>query len=112
MTALRTDLGISADDIVLPFQIDPFATRGRVVRLGPVVDSIARQGNEEALRILFDVGIPSQDPLRAPVTLAIGLVALRNTPLLLKTLQARADQDAARSYSGRPFSFEFMSKAR
>lgn len=56
---------------------------------------IARQGNEEALRVLFDVGIPSQDPVRAPVTLAIGLVALRNTPLLLKTLQARADQDAA-----------------
>lgn len=56
---------------------------------------IARQGNEEALRILFDVGIPSQDPIRAPVTLAIGLVALRNTPLLLKTLQARTDLDAA-----------------
>jgi HEAT repeat protein len=57
--------------------------------------NIARQGNEEALRILFDVGIPSQDPVRAPVTLAIGLVALRNTPLLLKTLPARPDQDGA-----------------
>jgi HEAT repeat protein len=57
--------------------------------------NIARQGNEEALRILFDVGVPSQDPVRAPVTLAIGLVALRNTPLLLKFLQARPDQDAA-----------------
>jgi HEAT repeat protein len=56
---------------------------------------IARQGNEEALRILFDVGIPSQDPVRAPVTLAIGLVALRNTPLLLKTLQTRQDQPEA-----------------
>lgn len=56
---------------------------------------IARQGNEEALGILFDVGIPSQDPVRAPVTLAIGLVALRNTPLLLKYLQSRTDQDAA-----------------
>ena len=29
------------------------------------------------------------------MTLAIGLVALRNTPLMLKTLQARPDQDAA-----------------
>jgi HEAT repeat protein len=56
---------------------------------------IARQGNQDALRILFDVGIPSQDPLRAPVTLAIGLVALRNTPLLLKYLETRSDQDAA-----------------
>jgi HEAT repeat protein len=65
--------------------------RGAAAGLG----NIARQGNDEALRILFDVGIPSQDPVRAPVTLAIGLVALRNTPLLLKTLQARPDQEAA-----------------
>lgn len=56
---------------------------------------IARHGNDQALRILFDVGIPSQDPVRAPVTLAISLVALRNTPLLLKTLLARPDQAAA-----------------
>ena len=65
--------------------------RGAAAGLG----NIARQGNDEALRILFDVGIPSQDPVRAPVTLAIGLVALRNTELMLKTLQARPDQDAA-----------------
>lgn len=65
--------------------------RGAAAGLG----HIARQGNEEALRILFDVGIPSQDPVRAPVTLALGLVALRNTPLLLKALEARADQDGA-----------------
>ena len=65
--------------------------RGAASGLG----NIARQGNDEALRILFDVGIPSQDPVRAPVTLAIGLVALRNTPLMLKTLQARTDQNAA-----------------
>ena len=65
--------------------------RGAAAGLG----HIARRGNEEALRILFDVGIPSQDPIRAPITLAIGLVALRNTPLMIKTLQARPDQDAA-----------------
>jgi HEAT repeat protein len=65
--------------------------RGAAAGLG----NIARQGNEDALRILFDVGIPSQDPVRAPVTLAIGLVALRNTPLMLKTLEARQDQAGA-----------------
>lgn len=65
--------------------------RGAAAGLG----NIARQGNDEALRILFNVGIPSQDPVRAPVTLAIGLVALRNTPLLLKTLEARPDQEGA-----------------
>lgn len=65
--------------------------RGAAAGLG----HIARQGNEDALRILFDVGIPSQDPVRAPVTLAIGLVALRNTPMLLKYLETRPDQEAA-----------------
>lgn len=65
--------------------------RGAAAGLG----DIARQGNADALRILFDVGIPSQDPVRAPVTLALGLVALRNTPLMLKTLEARPDQPGA-----------------
>jgi HEAT repeat protein len=65
--------------------------RGAAAGLG----QIARQGNADALRILFDIGIPSDDPVRAPVTLALGLVALRNTPLMLKTLAARPDQAAA-----------------
>jgi len=65
--------------------------RGAAAGLG----AIAVRGDEAVLQRLFDVGIPSQDPVRAPVTLAIGLVALRNIPLMLKTLEARADQDAA-----------------
>jgi HEAT repeat protein len=65
--------------------------RGAAAGLG----RIAQQGNAEALRILFDVGVPSEDPVRAPVTLALGLVALRNTPLMLKTLEGRADQAGA-----------------
>ena len=65
--------------------------RGAAAGLG----HIASHGNAEALRILFDVGIPSQDPVRAPVTLALGLVALRNTPLMLKSLEGRADQAGA-----------------
>lgn len=40
---MTSKLDISADDVVLPFQIDPFALRGRVVRLGPVVDSIIKR---------------------------------------------------------------------
>ena len=65
--------------------------RGAAAGLG----HIARQGNVEALNILFRVGIPSQDPVRAPVTLALGLVALRNTPLMLKALESHPDQAAA-----------------
>ena len=65
--------------------------RGAAAGLG----QIARQGNTEALDILFRVGIPSQDPVRAPVTLALGLVALRNTPLLLKAVAAHPNQPGA-----------------
>ena len=65
--------------------------RGAAAGLG----NVARQGNDESLGILFRVGIPSQDPVRAPVTLALGLVALRNTPLMLKALEAHADQAGA-----------------
>ena len=32
--------GVSADDLVQPFQIDPFGLRGRLVRLGPLLDEI------------------------------------------------------------------------
>jgi molecular chaperone Hsp33 len=45
MTETYAKLDISADDVVLPFQIDPFATRGRVVRLGGVVDTIVKRHN-------------------------------------------------------------------
>ncbi len=34
---------IAADDIVLPFQIDPFGLRGRLVRLGPALDLILKR---------------------------------------------------------------------
>lgn len=57
--------------------------------------AIARAGHEDVLGNLFDVGIPSQDPVRAPVTLAVGLVALRNTPMMLKVLETREDQPGA-----------------
>src|SRR5579862_6059162 len=32
-----------ADDLVQPFQIEPFAVRGRLVRLGPLIDRILTQ---------------------------------------------------------------------
>ena len=40
---LPTESGPRNDDLVQPFQIDPFALRGRLVRLGPTVDRILSQ---------------------------------------------------------------------
>jgi hypothetical protein len=53
--------------------------------------SIAISGNAEALGMLFEAGIPSADPIRAPLALAIGKVALRNTPIMLQGLQTQKD---------------------
>jgi molecular chaperone Hsp33 len=40
---LPDDHALRTDDVVQPFQLDPFALRGRLVRLGPAVDRILSQ---------------------------------------------------------------------
>ena len=52
---------------------------------------VAVNGHEDAAAALFELGAPTRDPARAAIVLAIGTVALRNTPLLLKVLDAQAD---------------------
>ena len=59
------------------------------------LDAIAIQGNGEALEMLFTAGIPSQDPIRAPLALSVAKVALRNTALVLQNLARRKDQRGA-----------------
>jgi HEAT repeat protein len=51
-------------------------------------------GRPSAVQALFEVGIPSRDPTRGPVAIAVATVALRNTPLMMSLLEkhpARAD---------------------
>lgn len=57
--------------------------------------AVAIKGNPEALSILFADGIPSRDPIRAPLALAVAKVALRNTPVLFEVLQLEKDQAGA-----------------
>ncbi len=57
--------------------------------------AIGARGNADAVAALLDIGVPSNDPLRAPMALALGTVALRNTPVLIDVLAARADRDEA-----------------
>ena len=59
------------------------------------LDAVATKGNADALQMLFTAGIPSEDPLRAPLALSVAKVALRNTPLMLKVLQTLPDQRKA-----------------
>ena len=59
------------------------------------LDAVATQGSAEALQMLFAAGVPAEDPLRAPLALAVAKVALRNTTLMLQVLQPLPDQRKA-----------------
>src|SRR5262249_43980560 len=65
--------------------------RGAAAGLG----ALAVAGRGEAADALIEIGIPSRDPTRAPITLAIGTVALRNTALMMAKLEERSDRDGA-----------------
>ena len=57
--------------------------------------ALANAGNPQALQALFDVGIPSNDPPRAPMALGVGTVAIRNAPLMLSFLESYQNRAAA-----------------
>ena len=66
--------------------------RGAAAGLG----ALAVAGRAEALDALIEIGIPSRDPTRAPIALALGAVALRNTPLIMTHLAKLQTADAAK----------------
>ena len=57
--------------------------------------ALAAAGNADALTTLFDVGIPSSEPARAPIALAIGTSALRKPAFLLSVLERRQALESA-----------------
>jgi HEAT repeat protein len=57
--------------------------------------ALANTGSAQALTALFDAGVPSVDPPRAPMALGVGTVAIRNTPLMLSFLESYKEADAA-----------------
>jgi hypothetical protein len=56
---------------------------------------LAVAGREDALVELVEQGAPTRDPVRAPLALALGTVALRNTPIVLKLLEKDALREPA-----------------
>jgi HEAT repeat protein len=59
------------------------------------LSALGSAGNADAIPPLLEVGLPSQDPARAPIALALATVALRNTPLMMTSLEKAADRDGA-----------------
>ena len=56
---------------------------------------LAVAGREDAAAELVTQGAPTNDPIRAPIALAFGTVALRNTPLMLKVLERETLREPA-----------------
>jgi HEAT repeat protein len=59
------------------------------------LSALAVAGNQEAAATLFERGAPTRDPERAPIALALGTLALRNTTLTLKALEGQKTLDPA-----------------
>lgn len=57
--------------------------------------ALATRGDQAALTVLFDAGIPASDASRAPIALAIGEAAVRDPAAMLRFLGERKDQAAA-----------------
>jgi HEAT repeat protein len=65
--------------------------------------ALAIAGDAESVAVLMDAGIPSRDPARAAIALALGAVALRNPAVLLKVLESREDPKPAILLVGEAF---------
>ena len=57
--------------------------------------AVAVAGNQEAAAALFERGGPTRDPERAAIALALGTIAIRNTPVTLKVLEQQTQLDPA-----------------
>ena len=57
--------------------------------------ALAIAGHVEAAQALVDLGVPSKDPTRAPLSLALATVALRNTPLTMAMLDKHPNRENA-----------------
>jgi HEAT repeat protein len=82
-------------DQTIRFATDNPGYQELVRSAGAGLGAVAASGNGDALTLLLDVGIPSKDPVRAAVTLALGTVALRNPSLLLDLLEKRKDLEGS-----------------
>ena len=65
--------------------------------------AIAIAGNADVAALLIERGLPSRDPGRAAIALALGAVALRNAPLVLTVLQKQPDPAPAILLLGEAF---------
>ena len=78
---MPSEIDVRPDDLIQPFRIDPFALRGRLVRLGPTVDRILSQ---------HDYPEPVAAILGEAITLAVVLSGMLKYDGVF-TLQTKSD---------------------
>ena len=81
----------------LTFAEDTAGFQALVRAAAAALSALAATGDSDAAGALFDVGIPAQDPARAPIALASATFSVRNPPLLIALLESRADRKSALS---------------
>jgi HEAT repeat protein len=79
----------------LRFSVANLGFQGLLRASAASLSAIAVTGHASALAALLDAGVPARDPARAPIALAAGTAAIRNTALALQVLEQRADLDEA-----------------
>ncbi len=67
------------------------------------LSALAISGDAASAGLLIEIGAPSRDPARAAIALAVGAVALRNTPAMLQVLEAQADPEPGIRLIGEAF---------
>jgi HEAT repeat protein len=65
--------------------------------------ALAISGDAASAGLLIETGAPSRDPARAAIALALGAVALRNTPAMLNVLEKQPDPKPAIVLIGEAF---------
>jgi HEAT repeat protein len=78
----------------LAFSIKNLGFQELVRSSAAALGMLAVAGHEDALVELIKQGTPTRDPVRAPIALAIGTVALRNTALTTKVFADPSVRDA------------------
>jgi hypothetical protein len=71
----------------LAFSIENIGFQELLRSSASALGALAAAGREDAAAELVSQGAPTRDPARAAIALAIGTIALRNTPLLLKVFE-------------------------
>jgi HEAT repeat protein len=80
---------------MLRFGIDTLGFQELLRAAASGLAALAIAGDASAVSTLIEAGAPSRDPARAAIALALGAVALRNTPLMLKVLEGQKDPKPA-----------------